>query len=809
MGRLVFLLSAFPLLAPGLAAQADRQGLAARDSVTVVPGAHYQARGFFAYFMGRGYRDLWTTGIRVPVVDLRSWGGGGLTPFDVGGGTTTQTLHLRGADGFRYVLRSVDKSLADLPVEFEGTPAEDLLQDQLSSFHPSGAVITVRLLDAVGVLHPQPEIVLIPDSPLLGEYREQFSGMLALFEERPDDLPDGQAGFAGSRSIVQTDDLFDELEEDPRSRVELRELLKARLVDLLVGDRDRSVNNHLWARFDDVGGGYVWRPVPRDRDQSFVRFDGFLKGFFGRLYDRRLVQFDADYPDIKGLTRNAWDIDRNLLVGLDRATWDATVEEVGSAITDAVITEAVSRMPREQYALIGLDIEAKLRARRDQLPAAARQLYDIVFRWGDIHGTDEDEVAVVDFLDGGSVRIALYERGSGPEPEGPPHYERVFYADETRELRVYLHGGDDLARIEGASESPIGIRLVGGGGRDEFVNRSTVSGIEVFDGGNATVTEGAGLRLHRRGASRPWSWMDQSYDLDWGSETIPEVRMSFDGDRGLLVEAGLKRTRYGFLARPYDSRTQARFGWSFGRSKPFVDYRQYFRGLFSGQADLSVRGQFSGLEVINFYGLGNETPQVGPASFHKVDQSQLVVTAALSFGDGERKELAIGPILKRTSSDTTVTGRFVAERDPYGAGTIVQLGVQASLEVDGRNHVVWPTGGYELSAGASYYPKAVDLEDAFAEAHGEVSAYLSPSGGNPTLATRIGGKRVWGSFPYYEAAFLGGVDNVRGLREQRYAGDTSVYGNAELRVFLDVPPPAVPLAMLDLKPLAVPGAEAF
>ena len=26
---------------------------------------------------------------------------------------------------------------------------------------------------------------------------------------------------------------------------------------------------------------------------------------------------------------------------------------------------------------------------------------------------------------------------------------------------------------------------------------------------------------------------------------------------------------------------------------------------------------------------------------------------------------------------------------------------------------------------------------------------------------------------------------------------------------VDVPPPAVPLAMLDLKPLAVPGAEAF
>ena len=43
---------------------------------------------------------------------------------------------------------------------------------------------------------------------------------------------------------------------------------------------------------------------------------------------------------------------------------------------------------------------------------------------------------------------------------------------------------------------------------------------------------------------------------------------------------------------------------------------------------------------------------------------------------------------------------------------------------------------------------------------------------------------MWGTFPYYEAAFIGGSDNVRGLREQRFAGDASVYGSAELRVFV-------------------------
>ena len=144
------------------------------------------------------------------------------------------------------------------------------------------------------------------------------------------------------------------------------ELLKSRLIDILVGDRDRSENNYLWARFDDVDGGNVWRHVPRDRDQAFVQFDGILKRI-GRSYDRRLVRFGEDYPDIQALTRNAWDIDRNLLVGLDRATWNATVEEVAALLTDDVIREAVSRMPREHYAILGPDLEAKLRSRRDDL----------------------------------------------------------------------------------------------------------------------------------------------------------------------------------------------------------------------------------------------------------------------------------------------------------------------------------------------------------------------------------------------------------------------------------------------------------
>ena len=781
MVRFVSVVLACSLLAPPLSAQAGGPAPPTSDSVTVVSGEEYEGGGLFMTFMGHGYRDLWTTPIRVPVADLSRWGGGGLTPFDVGGGMTTRTLHLRGADGRRYVLRSVDKSPGALGEELQGTPVEAIMQDQLSSFHPSGAVITARLLEAVGVLHPEPQLVYVPDSPLLGEYREQFAGMLALFEERPDDLPDGAAGFAGSRRIVQTPNLFDELEEDPGDRVDHYELLKSRLIDILVGDRDRSENNYLWARFDDVDGGNVWRPVPRDRDQAFVQFDGILKRI-GRSYDRRLVRFGEDYPDIQALTRNAWDIDRNLLVGLDRATWNATVEEVAALLTDDVIREAVSRMPREHYAILGPDLEAKLRSRRDDLAEAASEFYEIVFEWSDIHATDEDEVATIDHLADGSIRVVLQERGPNGESLGSPHFERVFFPNETREIRIYLHGRDDLTRIRGTGNSPIDIRLIGGGGRDEFVNSSAARGIRVFDAGDATVTTGPGIRFANRGAPRPWSWAGESLRvLDWGSQTSPQVRMGFDGDRGLMFT---RRPQEDDLRLPHlplllAHRNERRMGVR--RSQPFVDYRQYFRGLFRGSADLSLRARFSGVEIVNFYGFGNESVQDQASSFYKVDQSQLITTATLSFGDGEKTELAFGPVFKRTATDTTVTGNFVAERDPYGAGTVMQLGVQASLDRDGRDHVTWPTKGYRLTAGTAYYPELLDLVSPVVEAHGEIATYVSPSGGNPTLATRVGGQYVWGTFSYYEAALLGGVENVRRLREQRFAGRSSLYGSAELR----------------------------
>jgi hypothetical protein len=81
------------------------------------------------------------------------------------------------------------------------------------------------------------------------------------------------------------------------------------------------------------------------------------------------------------------------------------------------------------------------------------------------------------------------------------------------------------------------------------------------------------------------------------------------------------------------------------------------------------------------------------------------------------------------------------------------------------------------------YPAALDVEEPFAKAQGVATWYLSPWGPlRPTLAGRLGGEKLFGAYPFHEAAYLGDAETVRLGREQRFGGDALAYANVELRL---------------------------
>src|SRR5437588_6051644 len=746
---------------------------------TVVAGAHYRAGWLHRVLLGAHYRDLWGTPIEIPVLDLSRFGGG-LTPASCGGRRQTKSLRFLGGDGGQYVFRSVDKdpTLA-LPPDLRATFARDVIQDQISSAHPGGPLVVAPLLDAAGILHAAPQIALLPDDPRLRSFDCVRPGfMVGMIEERPTEPPDNEVAFAGAVELAATKGLFEHLEHDSRNRVDSRAFLAARLMDVFIGDWDRHHDQWRWARFDSADVRW-WRPIPRDRDQAFARLDGVLVWLTG-FYWPQVIGFGDDYPSIWRLTYTGQVPDRRLLVDLEKPVWDSVATSLQARLTDSVIAAAVRRLPPEYYQKSGAALDRALRRRRDHLPQISDRYYALLAQVVEIHGTDERDLAEVERLAGGRVSVRL-SPGSG----GPPFYRRTFDGRETQEIRIFLHGGDDRLMVRRTGGSGPLLRVIGGGGDDELTDSSRVGGTQFYDdqGKNRFVT-GPGTSVDRRQYDEPpRNTSTFSLPRDWGSRWMPLTWVSYSPDLGVFVGVGADGTGYDFRRLPYNSHVRVRAGYATAAATYRAEFTGEFRGIVPPViARLHLRA--SGIDVLRFYGLGNETPNSGSQDFYKVKPQQYLVAPALEFTLSSAAKLSVGPVFKFAHTKLE-PNTFIDATRPYGVGDVGQVGATADLHVDTRDQPRAARRGITFGFGGSYYPRALDLTSPFGEGHAEASSYLTariPL--RPTLAVRVAGRKIWGTYPYYEAAYIGGDSTVRGFVEHRFPGDAAVFGNVGLRLSL-------------------------
>ncbi len=751
-------------------AQEARDSTAAPATREIVAGEHYQAGTFHRFLLGNDYRNLWTTPIRVPVLDLAGFAGG-LTPTRRVGGQQTHGLAMKGADGRDYTFRGLDKDPSDiLPQEYEGTFIDRLLQDQIASSMPGASVAVAPILSAAGVLHVEPRMVVLPDSPLLGEFRDEFKNLPGTFEEFPHAAADGSGTF-GAVEIAYGEKMWKLLDAGPDTRADSRAFLRARLVDLLIGDWDRHRGQWRWAR---IPGYEKWQPIPEDRDQAFVRFEGLIVNV-GRIQLPQFVSFGDKYPGIDGLVWNGRDGDRRLLVDLEKATWDEVARDLQSRITDDVIAEAVGRLPEEYRAIDGAAIEQSLRKRRDGLPEIADVYYRFLAKDVDVHGTDLPETATVTRHENGDVDVAVRASGSSE-----PYLRRTFHANETEEVRLYMAGGADSVVARGG-HGKITVRVIGGGGED-FVDDQSGVGLRVADADPVTVVErGHGTHLDTKPYTMPVRekapWIPPR---DWGRRNIFYPFIGGNTDLGVLFLLGWQTESYGFRKDPYANEHTFRIAYATNAGGFGGDYRGEFRRENSrAYSGLYVRASM--LDFLHYYGFGNDTPAPEDEDFYKVKQSTYRVEPSYTFPlAGE----LMGTVrANATYAKTKLEGdHFIDQDTPYGADNFAQAGVGVGLSFDTRDSEVLPMRGVHVAVDGTVFPEVWDVVSTFSEVHGEASYYQPLGIGATVLALRAGGKRVWDEFPYYEAAYIGGGRNVRGYPQARYGGDASVYGNAELRI---------------------------
>lgn len=760
-------------LLPGSAAAAPSAppapGPSPRATVTVVAGPRYAAGPLHRFLLGAHYRTTWTTPIQVEVLDLGTYAAG-LTPDKKGGGKQTKSLALKSADGREFRFRSVDKDPSPvLPEDLQDTVADWIVQDQISAGLPTAPLIVESLSEAAGVFSVKRELYVMPDDPRLGQFREEFAGMLGTLEEDPDEKsPTFRA--QGFIEIVNSEDLIEKLDASPRDGVDTAAFLEARLFDMFIGDWDRHWDQWDWAWKQ---GHDRWLPLPKDRDHAFSRFDGLLLSA-GRFVQPRFVKFSSDYPGMVGLNWNQRFIDRRLLAGVDWPAWEETARELQSRLTDEAIDRAVRRMPEGHHRVSGPRLASRLEARRDRLPEAARQYYELLADQVTVQGTEEPELATVVRAEDGQVEVTLAQAGVA----NGAYFHRRFRPRETCEVRIYLAGGDDRLVTRGRKPDQIKVRVIGGPGND-VLDDSQGGNTELFDHeGENRIVHGPGTSDSDKPYEHPLTSKGNP-DRDWGYHHLPIPVVGGGGDLGVVLGARLQRTKYGFRKHPYAARHTVGLEYATALQGFRLEYEGQWQRTNSRKR-IDVFARASDIEVVRFHGFGNETSDAAGDDFYRNEQRQFLLAPSLTLPLAAAR-FTFGPVAKYSTTRPPEES-FLARNAFYGEGDFGQVGARARLSLDRRDSRALPRRGALVFAEGTYYPQAWSLRSDFGEVHGEATAYLGAPGFPVVLALRGGGKRVWGDYPFHEAAFIGGPDSVRGLRRQRYAGDAAVFGNAELRV---------------------------
>ncbi len=798
----------------------------AERRVVVSASERYQANRVHRFVLGGGYRDLWEAPIELPLLDLEHQAGG-LVPTRRFGGLQTPVLGFRGADGRLFSFRGTDKDpSAVLDPMLHDTLVQTVVQDQMAAQHPGGPPAANVLTEAAGVWTVHERRVVMPDDPRLGAFRAEFAGMVGTFFEYPQAASAAGPGFHGAQEILDHEALYEALAANDSVQVDVRAFLRARLMDLLLGDFDRHRKQWRWA---ETGPDEPLQPIPEDRDMAFVRYEG-LGPRIMKIYIPILQRYDADYPFIKGLTLHGWEQDRWLLPALEWSDWEPIVADLQARLDDATIDRAVAALPPEYAALGGARLAHDVRGRRDALPRAARRFYEHLAREVDVQTSDAAHAIDVVRSAGGRTRVtvrplagAAQDAETGDAADAPAAadrvlFDRTFRSDETKEIRLYLRGGDDRLVVSGG-RGPIRLHVIAGSGTKQIDDRAG-GGTRIHDEhDSAQILAGRGTRIDREPYVPPPSDagfvdVEDVPPRDWGSDTIPIPEFGYEADVGGYLGIAVAHTRYGFRKHPWSDKHNLAFGWATEAHEPRVRYEDRFRPENS-KLLFGLDLHYSGIDVLRFYGEGNETRDRGDDRHFRVRNEQygLMPSVSVPFADS-RIQISGGPYARfsRTFNGT----RLIDDLDPYGNHHFGLIGAETRFQFDTRRSVEtnlqnlelpfhenpaagYPTSGVLFEATARIQPPVWDVEKTYGSLHGALSGYLSFfENARVTLALRAGGQQNFGRVPYFDLAYVGGgrfftgASTNRGFRTRRFAGDASVYGNADLRIVLFRPKIIVP-----------------
>ncbi|NOT51577.1 MAG: hypothetical protein HOP10_09895 [Chitinophagaceae bacterium] len=738
-----------------------------------------QRTGSWQKAWGTNRRVEWGTPVTVPVLWLDTVYGG-LKPYQAGGGgNETKSFRLKTKEGKEYSLRSVNKSREEVIEDrFRGSFVEDIINDQLSSSYPYGAFPISIMMDKAGIYHPTPVLVYLPKQPALDTFNSKYGDDLYMLEQRPDGDWSDADNLGNFKKFSSTEKVIAELLEDNDADADQYAFIKARLFDMLIGDWDRHEDNFRWGK-RTVNDKTLYTPVPRDRDQAFYTHNGKLIDKMLPLAGFSYMQhFDHQMGNVKSFNNPERYFDRFFSNEMDMDNWVNAATDLQRSLTDDVITRSVQQLPPEIFAVSGNELIEKLISRRGQLDSIAKSYYLLIAKEVDIAGTEKREHFHIKRDGSGETVVSVYKISKKGKKDEQPFYHRKFKPEHTTEVRIHGIGGEDVYDITG--NSPITIRIIGGPGKDSMVQSG--SRVYVYDNGdNIFQTSSARKHLSNDSAIHAYKYKNFEYDSKGFSPAV-----GYEHEDRIYVGLNWSGKKYKWRREPFASRHNFDIKYSIVQHNINTSYGFVYPRII-GKWDIFFKAKYDGAVWRNFPGPGNETIWNELFdNYYQVRSHELTAATGIRRQLGKNEiELSVLYHLQENKSDggryaTTVfspSDLKLFDKNNYG-------GLRWKYNFVTVNDDVVPTKGFSLAASGSYL-KNFSRDQFFQNYSAKLQTWL-PLSKKFSLCIRAGGETIVGPADvlnnalFIQHAVIGGPENFRGYRRERFWGKTSFYNNNEL-----------------------------
>ena len=482
-----------------------------------------------------------------------------------------------------------------------GHTAKDLIAHQ----HPYGSLAAKEFAEKLDLGHTDPQLYIMPDDPRLGVYQNDFAGMLGTLETKPFGENNGSPGYKGATKVASTFKMYKKLLNDKNAKFDQDSYVKARLLDMWLGDSDRHDDNWAWLVYEKEGET-LYKAFPKDKDKVFAVLDGIYQFIDWEIVGKNWATFKEHYKGLKSLNFNCKDKDRWLLSSLTREDWQSQVKYFLSVMDNATIDKALSNMPPEAQAMTSADMKKTMLIRKDLLPAAIEKYYKLLAKSIYVVGTNNREQFDLVRQANGDVQVTVHHLSKSGDKK-KVIYSRLVKETETKEIILFGLGKKDIFEISGNASKKLLIKIVGGAGKDKINDSSKVAG------GKSTIVyaknEKDEMTLGETG-----KYMQTEKDIVFNTQNIFNYdygftlpRLGYNADDGLQMGVMYSNIKQEFGKQEFGSKTSmtAIITTNLNASLQY----QYIKRRIGTLWDVSFELYGNNRDRKNqyFYGFGNET----------------------------------------------------------------------------------------------------------------------------------------------------------------------------------------------------------